>query len=740
MNITTLILLAIQALASAATTAVTCQDVTTQFIENPYFEDGLTGWSIEYSGEYDVYHSSSGPGGDSAYVLALNGDHLNDNILSQEVSGLSSGVTYTLSMWWQLYAEGTGSCTMSAIFDDINLGSQTIPSTSGSAWKQFTATHSANDDDGDLEIQIVCSSGSFSEESEVNFANIIITGPVEVCTTATLTPTSTPTPTPTPTPTSSMVVSTSISANSAASSSSLAKPASSSPIIPLASSSAVASVRPVTTPASSMPATFSSAIIPVSSRSVAIASSSKPASSSSTRRRRPIRTRLPCSSGASHPASANSIRFSSATPLKSSSVASGSSIPSSVPVVKPKSAQTEESSSTSSPSVTSPVQPLQPQTTGPASQLEPTTASGQFTTSTIVTTQVRTITSCAASVTDCPARDRSTFLTTETVVVGTTICPVTATETGVGAGGNIATMTAPPAQASSLQMTTSTVFTTQLRTVTACPEWVTDCPASEKTSYVTTETVEVYTTICPVTATETGAGATETAASSPAPTGQTSSLPMTTSTVFTTQLRTVTACPASVTDCPASEKTTYVTTETVEAYTTVCPVTAAETGSSAVQTSLVSGNESPSFTLPTVQVYSVAATDAAGVPPTYLSTVTISVDSASSSTTVNTAVPAVVSSTHSVSGYDSTPLQSSPLVGAASSSIAVSNVTPVAVSPAQSVSASGYMSSTFKSSSPVTAGTATGTEAAGAIYTGGSISLRVEIMSAFVGLMMALVL
>ncbi|EFQ27022.1 GPI anchored serine-rich protein [Colletotrichum graminicola M1.001] len=51
-----------------------------------------------------------------------------------------------------------------------------------------------------------------------------------------------------------------------------------------------------------------------------------------------------------------------------------------------------------------------------------------WTTSTIYTTKVHTVTSCAPTVTNCPAH--STVVVTATEAIGTTICPVTATETG----------------------------------------------------------------------------------------------------------------------------------------------------------------------------------------------------------------------------------------------------------------------------------------------------------------------
>ena len=55
-------------------------------------------------------------------------------------------------------------------------------------------------------------------------------------------------------------------------------------------------------------------------------------------------------------------------------------------------------------------------------------SSAPWTTSTVYATSVYTITSCAATVTDCPARLGS--VTTDIISLYTTICPVTATETG----------------------------------------------------------------------------------------------------------------------------------------------------------------------------------------------------------------------------------------------------------------------------------------------------------------------
>jgi chitinase len=57
-----------------------------------------------------------------------------------------------------------------------------------------------------------------------------------------------------------------------------------------------------------------------------------------------------------------------------------------------------------------------------------TTFPVQYTTSTVYRTTVYTVTSCAPTVTNCPAKIGQ--VTTETIIDYTTVCPVTATETG----------------------------------------------------------------------------------------------------------------------------------------------------------------------------------------------------------------------------------------------------------------------------------------------------------------------
>ncbi|CEJ81991.1 hypothetical protein VHEMI02085 [[Torrubiella] hemipterigena] len=96
------------------------------------------------------------------------------------------------------------------------------------------------------------------------------------------------------------------------------------------------------------------------------------------------------------------------------------------------------------------------------------------------------------------------------------------------------------AAAVSAQEVDEIVYTTQMITVSKCPETVTDCPAESKTQHITSAVV-----------------------------------PMTTSTIYQTNTHTVTSCGPEYTECPAHS--TVVKTEVVAISTTVCPVTATQT-------------------------------------------------------------------------------------------------------------------------------------------------------------------
>jgi chitinase len=97
-----------------------------------------------------------------------------------------------------------------------------------------------------------------------------------------------------------------------------------------------------------------------------------------------------------------------------------------------------------------------------------------LTTSTIYATKVATITKCPPTVANCPIGS----VTTQTVAVGTTLCPVST----------------PPSKPTDTPLTTATVYTTKVSTITKCAPNVVNCP----TGSVTTQTISVGTTVYPV--------------------------------------------------------------------------------------------------------------------------------------------------------------------------------------------------------------------------------------------------
>lgn len=89
-----------------------------------------------------------------------------------------------------------------------------------------------------------------------------------------------------------------------------------------------------------------------------------------------------------------------------------------------------------------------------------------YTTSTVMTTETHTITSCAPTVTECPA---STSVTSYAVVT-----------------------TVPIVKAPVSAYTTSTILSTEMITITECAETVTNCPArTSATTYAVVTTVPV---------------------------------------------------------------------------------------------------------------------------------------------------------------------------------------------------------------------------------------------------------
>ncbi|KAG9752239.1 hypothetical protein KCU73_g6157, partial [Aureobasidium melanogenum] len=153
-------------------------------------------------------------------------------------------------------------------------------------------------------------------------------------------------------------------------------------------------------------------------------------------------------------------------------------------------------------------------------------------------------------------------------------------------------ISASPSNHESQAPVTLTRYITDVSTVTACPPEVTNCPASQKSTFLATNTIATYLTVPAASSTHVAQSSDVHALmSGSAMDNAVSNTTYTTSTLYSTMTQTVMACPLSVKDCPASEKTVYQT-EVIKAYTTVCPV-AASSGEGGLQatSSIVSPSE-----------------------------------------------------------------------------------------------------------------------------------------------------
>ncbi|KAK4085985.1 CAZyme family GH18 [Purpureocillium lilacinum] len=314
---------------------------------------------------------------------------------------------------------------------------------------------------------------------------------------------------PVPTTTSTTVSSTKTSSTTKATSTTVSTTKVSSTTV--SSTTKASSTTPSSTSVSSTSKVSSTSVSSTSKVSSTESSTSKASSTSVSSTSKVSSTESSTSKASSTSASSTS-KASSTSPsstietttskVSSTSVSSTSKVSSSTAV-----SSTKESSSTAKPTsvtttttgvtVTPPVTTSTTPVTSIASSTSKwsnstiTSHSVSMTTSTVYTTTVHTVTKCPPYVTNCP---EGGYVTTETIPIYTTVCPVTETEAPKPPKP---THTKP---SSSAAWTTSTVYTTKIHTVTACPPQVTNCPVG----HVTTETIPWYTTVCPVTETETG--------------------------------------------------------------------------------------------------------------------------------------------------------------------------------------------------------------------------------------------
>ncbi|KAI1106933.1 hypothetical protein F4804DRAFT_272531 [Jackrogersella minutella] len=326
------------------------------------------------------------------------------------------------------------------------------------------------------------------------------------------------------------------SSPSASHSSTLAQPSDSYPASPPASShSSTSSAADYPTyQASSPEAVSSSAIVHPSISSVAESSSTSPAAGVSSASHSSLSSVESVSSTAKgYPSSSESV-----SAKESETVSSGYPVspPASSGILSSLSSFILGSSSSSETKDTYPTASLTASGSIPASSIS--TGGGRVVTQTIYSTNIHTVTSCPPSVTNCPVGK----VTTELVSVSTTVSSTTEAEgsqsivsssiNSVGTPAQSSSSAKPVSESSSLSSTISessplsyptsvtvsfsrtmpstysvsseittsimsTVYSTNIVTVTSCPPSVTNCPVGQ----VTTETKSLYTTICPVTQT-----------------------------------------------------------------------------------------------------------------------------------------------------------------------------------------------------------------------------------------------
>lgn len=245
----------------------------------------------------------------------------------------------------------------------------------------------------------------------------------------------------------------------------------------------------------------------------------------------------------------------------------------------------------------------------------PTAASGELTTLTVLSTQVRTVISCAPTVTNCPADSSSlsdlaatapeqvsTVLVTDVVQLATTICPVTAAESvsssviSVAATGGITGTTLTASLTGSVALPAVTLpsdsgvgngplpsgdaAASSVVSAIVPPESAAEVPSGSAVPPQESASAESSPPPPPPPPQSNGTtlGATTPQPPSnstgvkPFPIGNSSipSVQEVTSTVYATNLYTVTSCAASITNCPAGSS---VATEIVPVSTTVLTTT-----------------------------------------------------------------------------------------------------------------------------------------------------------------------
>lgn len=312
-------------------------------------------------------------------------------------------------------------------------------------------------------------------------------------------------PKPPVTTTSSSAVSTSTSSTISTSSSAstavtTTSSTSTSSSVPSSTSSAVFSTSSVETSSTSSAETTTS----TSSAETSTASSAETSSTSSV-------VSLTSSAETSTTSSAKSSATSSVGTSTSSGVSSSqtsiNSVPAttsssaSSPITSPATSSTATSSSATVSSSTTEEDECEEETYSASVPVPTSSTSITLTASTSAVTSSATASSSTTSEDDCEEETTSASVPASTLSASTTSAPATSKPTASVTSAVPVTYPASQPESSSAtgpattQYSTSTIYTTKVHTVTACPPEVTNCPLGEKT----TEVIPVYTTVCPVT-------------------------------------------------------------------------------------------------------------------------------------------------------------------------------------------------------------------------------------------------
>ncbi|PYI01505.1 hypothetical protein BO78DRAFT_16047 [Aspergillus sclerotiicarbonarius CBS 121057] len=377
--------------------------------DGSFTDDDSTVWlDMEHSTNLDLVDDDAPGGGQCVYIPGSDYDFYQ---LNQTVADAQVGQRYNASVSWRLKsgeydADVSASCSIDyrlsdddtgLLLDILHEGVTVLSADSG--WMTVNGTWDATVSDFTIMISVQCSTDDTDYLPDIEIANVQLNIQTVSC----------------PVRTSSSA---------------------------MASSTPVSSVIPSRTPISS--AAISSTLV----SSLTVPSSSSPASSPALASSVAVSRSRVASSSLIHPISSVSpsavVSRSRVAASPSSLVSSSAVTPVTIPVFVPGSSSAvvlPVSSSSAIPGsshILTPGQPGKPRTSIFAPSPLPTTtgsdsltgpAGSEMTTSTVFTTSTATITACPSTVTDCPASKKKTYLTTETILVSTTVCPITAVAT-----------------------------------------------------------------------------------------------------------------------------------------------------------------------------------------------------------------------------------------------------------------------------------------------------------------------